>query len=137
VVYDRMLGLTSKASYERWTAVFNPTSTYEGSWDTGSKILFVGKDEEGNQRGMVSTIEEHRPEAFVSIKHRGLYHAGEEIMSGPEVEKWANGFENYTFVESNGVTTLTVDLDTHEEFTDFMMETYPKALEELKTMCQE
>jgi hypothetical protein len=32
-IYDTMLGLTSKATYEQWTALFNPTSTYEGSWD--------------------------------------------------------------------------------------------------------
>ena len=40
-VYETMLGLKNKATYEYWTAAFNPTSSYEGSWDTGSKILFV------------------------------------------------------------------------------------------------
>lgn len=40
-VYETMLGLKDKATYEYWTATFNPTSTYEGSWDKGSKILFV------------------------------------------------------------------------------------------------
>jgi hypothetical protein len=38
-VYDVMLGLTNKTTYEQWTALFNPTSTYEGSWTKGSKIL--------------------------------------------------------------------------------------------------
>ena len=40
-VYENMLGLTNKSTYEQWTSMFNPTSTYEGSWDKGSKILFV------------------------------------------------------------------------------------------------
>ena len=47
---------------------------------------------------------------------------------GAEVEKWANGFENYTFEENNGSTTVTVDLDTNEEFIDYMNQTYPKAV---------
>jgi hypothetical protein len=57
-IYDFMLGIKSKSTYEQWTALFNPTSTYEGSWDKGSKILFVGVDEKGERGGMVSKIVE-------------------------------------------------------------------------------
>lgn len=135
-VYERMLGLQSKSTYEQWTALFNPTSTYEGSWDKGSKILFVGVDESGAKGGMVSRIVENIPNRFVSIQHYGLFQAGKEITEGPEVEKWANGFENYTFEESNGATSLTVDLDVTEDFVDFMNETYPNALDKLKEICE-
>ncbi len=61
---------------------------------------------------------------------------GQEIMEGPDVEKWANGMENYSFEENNGATTITVDLDTTEEFVDYMNENYPKALEKLKEICE-
>ena len=37
-VYETMLGLIDKSNYEKLTSAFNPTSTYEGSWDKGSKI---------------------------------------------------------------------------------------------------
>ncbi len=131
-----MLGITSKSTYEDWVAVFNPTSTYEGSWDKGGKILFVGVDENGEKGGMVSRIVENVPNSFVSIQHYGLLKADEEITEGPEAEKWANGFENYTFEENNGTTTVTVDLDTAEEFIDYMNQTYPKALDKLKEMCE-
>ncbi len=30
-VYEAMLGLNDKSTYESWASVFNPTSTYEGS----------------------------------------------------------------------------------------------------------
>ena len=30
-VFDFMLGLSDNSTYEHWTALFNPTSTYEGS----------------------------------------------------------------------------------------------------------
>ncbi|HRB79675.1 MAG TPA: SRPBCC domain-containing protein [Niabella sp.] len=135
-VYDFMLGINSKSTYEQWTALFNPTSTYEGTWDKGNKILFIGVDEKGEKGGMVSRIVENIPKRFVSIQHYGLYQADKEITEGPEVEKWANGFENYSFEENNGTTTLTVDLDTTEDFLDYMNETYPKALDKLKEICE-
>ena len=135
-VYDLMLGISNKSSYEQWTTMFNPTSTYEGSWDKGSKILFVGTDEKGEKGGMVSEINDNIPEHFVSIRHYGLLKDNAEITEGPEVEKWANGFENYTFEENKGITTVTVDLDTTEDFLDYMNKTFPKALAKLKEVCE-
>jgi hypothetical protein len=136
-VYDLMLGISKKLTYEQWTALFNPTSSYEGNWNKGSKMLFVGTDENGEKGGMVSEIMENIPNQFISIRHYGLVKANEEITEGPEVEKWANGFENYTFEENNETTTVKVDLDTTEDFLDYMNETYPKALEKLKEICEE
>ena len=141
-VYDFMLGINSKSTYEQWTSLFNPTSTYEGSWDKGTKILFIGIDENGEKGGMVSRIVENIPNQFVSIQHYGIFKAGKEITDGPEVEKWANGFENYSFEESatgDGTpttTTVTVDLDTTEDFVDYMNQNYPKALDKLKEICE-
>jgi len=135
-VYDVMLGISNKSTYEQWTALFNPTSTYDGSWNKGSKILFIGTDEKGDKGGMVSEIFNNIPNSFISIRHYGLLKGNVEIIEGPEVEKWANGFENYTFEEENGTTTVTVDLDTTEEFLDYMNQSYPKALEKLKEICE-
>ena len=136
-IYDIMLGISNKSTYEQWTAIFNPTSSYEGNWDKGNKILFIGVDEKGEKGGMVSKIVENIPNQFVSIQHYGLVQGGKEITEGPEVEKWANGFENYTFEENKGITTLIVDLDTTEDFEAYMNETYPNALNKLKELCEE
>ena len=136
MVYDVMLGISKKSTYEEWTALFNPTSTFEGSWNKGSKILFVGVDDKGQKGGMVSKIVENTPNQFVSIQHYGLIKEGEEITEGPEVEKWANGFENYLFEESNKTTVVTVELDTTEDFVDYMNKIYPKALSKLKEICE-
>lgn len=135
-VYDRMLGITNKSTYEQWTAVFNPTSTYEGNWEKGSKILFIGVDEKGEKGGLVSRIVDNSLNRFVSIQHYGLVKAEQEITEGPDVEKWANGFENYSFEEINGITMLRVDIDTTEDFVNFMNDAYPKALEKLKEICE-
>lgn len=135
-IYDFMLGINNKSTYEQWTSMFNPTSSYEGSWDKGSKILFIGVDEKGEKGGMVSRIAENIPNQFVSIQHYGLLSADKEITEGPEVEKWANGFENYTFEENNGTATVTVDLNIIEDFLAYMSQTYPKALDKLKEICE-
>lgn len=136
IIFDSMLGLSHKSTYEQWTALFNPTSTYEGNWTKGSKMLFLGIDDKGNKGGMVSEIIEHTPNKFISIRHYGLVKSDVEIIEGPEVEKWANGFENYTFAEDQENTVVTVDLDMTEEFLDYMNETYPKALSKLKEICE-
>jgi len=136
IIYDKMLGITSKSTYEQWTSLFNPTSTYEGIWEKGNKMLFVGVDDKGEKGGIVSKIAEIIPNEFVSIQHYGLVKGNMEITEGPEVDKWANGFENYTFQEDNGTSTVTVDLDSTEDFIDYMNQTYPKALFRLKEICE-
>ena len=83
-VYDVMLGISNKSTYEQWTSLFNPTSTYEGSWNKGSKMLFVGVDENDKKGGMVSEIAENKPNRFVSIRHYGLLKDDIEITEGPE-----------------------------------------------------
>lgn len=135
-VYNAMLGLSNKSTYEQWTSLFSPTSTFEGSWDKGDNIQFVGMDENGEKGGIVSRIAENVLDQFVSIQHYGLLKADQIITDGPEVEKWANGFENYTFEENNGKTIVTVELDTTDDFTGYMNETYPKALDKLKEICE-
>ena len=135
-VYDMMLGISNKGTYEQWTFLFNPTSTYEGNWEKGSKILFIGVDENGVKGGMVSRIAENNLNSFVSTQHYGLVKGEEEVTEGEEVEKWANGFENYIYEESDGNTILTVDLDATDEFVDCMNEHYPLALNKLKEICE-
>lgn len=132
-VFEIML---NDESYREWSRIFNPTSRFEGSWEKGSKILFLGSDEKGNQGGMVSHIKDNIPNRFISIEHYGLIVAGKEITSGPDVEKWAGGLENYTFVEKNGKTLLSVDTDTIPAYKNYFEETWPKALKKIREICE-
>lgn len=136
-VYNTMLGLGNIETYQQWTSIFNPTSTYEGSWEKGEKIHFIGTDENGKKGGMVSEIVENIPFLFVSIRHYGILDGEKEITEGAEVEKWAGGLENYSFEEKNGVTTVTVEVDAMEDHLDFFNNTFPKALDKLKEMVEE
>ncbi|MEZ4968951.1 MAG: SRPBCC domain-containing protein [Flavobacteriaceae bacterium] len=134
--YNLMLGLDNKKTYEDWTALFNPTSTYEGSWDKGSKMMFVGTDEQGKKGGMIAVIAENIPNKFISIKHYGILENGLEILDGPKVEGWTGSLENYTFSETNGVTAITVEVDANEEYINYFDEAWPKALNKLKELSE-
>ena len=135
-VYDAMLGISNKATYEQWTAVFNPTSTYQGNWQEGSRMYFVGENEKGEKGGMISEIVKNNINSFVSIKHIGMLQGGTEILEGPDVEPWAGCLENYLLEESNGVTKVTVEMDTVEGHEKYFEETYPKALQKLKKIAE-
>lgn len=135
-VYNTMLGLDSKATYQAWTAEFNPTSTFEGSWEKGSKIYFIGTGENGEKGGMIAEIAENIPNKFVSIRHYGILKGDTEITEGEEIEKWAGGLENYTFEENNGITTVTVEVDMTDDFVGYFNETYPRALGKLKSIIE-
>lgn len=135
-VYEIMLGLKDKSDYQYWTSAFNPTSTYEGNWNIGSKILFVGLDENGKKGGMVSKIVAHEPAKLVKIEHYGFVDGDLEITSGEIIEKWAGGNEIYHFEEINNITTVTIELDTVEEYISYFNEKYLKALEKLKERCE-
>jgi uncharacterized protein YndB with AHSA1/START domain len=132
-VYNLML---AEKTYSEWTKVFNPTSRFVGSWEKGSKIIFLGTGENGQTGGMISRIDENIPAQFVSIKHMGIIDGETEITSGPEVEEWAGMTENYTFTPTDSGTLLSVDMGSTDEYEDYFNETYPQALLILKEICE-
>lgn len=132
-VYKNML---EDKPYREWTAAFNPGSYFEGTWEKGSKILFLGPDSKQNEDGMVARIAENIPNQFVSIEHLGLVSGGKEITSGPEVDGWAGAHEDYTFKSQNGGTLLLIDLDSNQEYKKMFEEMWPKALQKLKEICE-
>ncbi len=132
-VYRIML---DQKTYREWTAVFNPSSYFEGSWEKGSQIRFIGTDQNGKKGGIVSRIRENEPARFVSIEHLGLIEGDQEITSGTKVEGWAGALENYSFKRLNGGTMLSVEVDLNQEFKAYFSETWPKALHKLKTLCE-
>lgn len=132
-VYNTMI---DREGYKLWTSEFNPTSHFEGNWSKGSKILFIGTDREGKKGGMVSIIRENIPGKFISIEHTGIYQNGEEVTSGPKVEGWKGSLENYTFSVENDMILVAVDLDADPDFREYFLETWPRALEKLKNICE-
>ena len=136
-VWETML---NKDTYEKWTDVFMPGSSYVGDWDEGSKILFLAPDEIGKESGMVSRIKENRRYEYISIESLGLVSNGEEDISSQEAKEWAGSLENYTFKDVDGKTELLVDLisdgDVDPEMLEMSEKTWLKALSILKKLAE-
>ena len=130
LVWDFML---SDEGYRQWTVAFCEGSHFVGSWAKGSKMLFLAP----NGSGMTSLVAENHRLEFVSVRHIGEVVAGVEDTSSAQVLAWAPAHENFSFFDVGVATRVKVDLDTAPESEQFMNETYPKALELLKTQCEQ
>lgn len=130
VVWEQMFGAES---YRHWTAAFAEGSYFEGSWSQGSRIRFLSPSGDG----MVAEIAENRLNEFVSIRHLGLVIKGEDDTDSESVRAWAPAYENYTFSSVPEGTRIVVDQDVTEEFEQSMRDTWSKAFELLKQLCQE
>lgn len=127
-VYQLML---ADKSYREWTTEFAQGSYYQGSWDKGAQINFRSSEGEGG--GMSARIAENRPAEFVSIEMLS------EVRDGaPNTPRqWHDLFENYTFTEANGITTIQVDISgVPAEWAEYLNATWPKALDKLKAICE-
>jgi hypothetical protein len=123
--------------YREWTKAFNEGSYYKGSWEKGSKILFLGPDPEtGEEGGMVSRIAENKPYEYISIEHLGIVQNGVEDTTSEEAKKWAPAFENYTFNEKDGKTEVLVDMDIDEKEAEMFSKMWPEALKKLKEIAE-
>jgi hypothetical protein len=132
-VYKIML---SEKTYEEWTSEFSPSSHFEGTWEKGTRMQFLGTDKDGKIGGMVSRVKENIVNRFVSIEHLAMIQDGKEISDGPGSYEWAGATENYSLFLENGRTLLAVDADCTREFVAYFMATWPNALKKLKSMCE-
>lgn len=124
-------------TYSEWTAAFNPTSYYEGSWNEGDKIRFLGVDEEGKTGGMLSQIAKSEHPSYLSIKHYGQIVKGKEDTTSDEVKAWAPMYENYTLEKiSDNSTRFIAELDSNEAWDAMMNEMWPNALKKLKEIAE-
>jgi hypothetical protein len=124
--------LWNNTTYAEWTSVFAEGSRAESDWKKGSKVLFL----DGKGSGMVSVIAEKIPNEFMSFKHLGEVKDGVEDTSSEKVSQWAGAFENYTLKTINGKTELKVDLDISDDFADYFLKTFPKALDKVKEIAE-
>jgi hypothetical protein len=124
--------VTRPESYKQWASAFAEGSHFQGTWESGAKILFLAP----NGDGMVSEIAESRPGEFISIRHLGFIANGVEDTTSEAIRAWAPAFENYTFLSTKEGTRMVVDQDVAAEWEEYICQAWPKALEILKTLCE-
>ncbi|HMB62760.1 MAG TPA: SRPBCC domain-containing protein [Eudoraea sp.] len=119
-------------TYRQWTAPFGEGSRAETDWKEGSKVLFLSAD----GGGMVSRIAKSRPNEFMSIEHLGFVKDGIEDTKSEKVKEWRGAMENYTLKDNEGKTMLVVAMDIADEYLDYFLKVWPKALEKVKDLSE-
>lgn len=124
--------LWNDRTYREWASVFAEGSMAKTDWKKGSRALFL--DEKGD--GMVSIIADNISNEYMSIKHLGTLIKGVEDTESDKVKDWHGVMENYTLKTVDDGTQLTVDMDMNEEFKDYFIKTWPKALDKVKEIAE-
>lgn len=125
--------LWEKSFYEQWTRLFAEGSTVKtDGWKEGSMVQFLGPKE----NGMVSMVVANKPNEYMSFRHLGIVKDGVEDTTSDEATGWAGAMENYTLKEENGITALTVEMETTEEYKDYFNNKWPKALAKVKELSE-
>ena len=135
-VHTVWTAMLDDATYREWTSAFHDGSYYEGSWDLGSTIRFLGPNDDGSLGGMIAKVVENRPDEFLSLEYFGEIVGGMDDTTSDSARRLVGAHENYSFRESGGVTTVTVDLDSDEEFTAMFNDMWPPALAKLKEVAE-
>jgi hypothetical protein len=100
-------------TYQQWTVPFCEGCYYEGTWEQGATMRFLGPSGEG----MLAQIAENRLHEFMSIRHLSC--------------------TNYTFSDHAEGTELVVEMDTTAEHEAMFSEMWPQALQLLKAICEQ
>lgn len=124
--------LWNDVSYRKWTSVFSEGSKAVSDWEEGSKILFVNE----NNDGMHSVIDKKIDNEIMNFKHLGMVKNGIELPEDETSKSWSGSTENYTLRESNGITTLTVEMDIVADHQDYFNEKFPLALSKIKELAE-
>lgn len=125
--------LWEDSSYKKWTAIFSEGSYAVSDWKEGSKIYFLSKEGDG----MNSLIDKMVPNKHMAFRHVGVMKDGKEVPNTDEINSWAGAMEEYFLDEGlNNTTLLTVKMDATEDFKNYFIETFPKALDEVKKLSE-
>lgn len=126
--------LWEPAKYEKWTSAFTEGSQYKTeSFTEGGRIHFL----DGKGSGMYSDIDQMKPNRFLSFKHIGILKDGEEQPTDEETAQWTGAIESYELLPGGDITTLVVKVDTFESYVDIMQNSFPKALDILKSLAEQ
>lgn len=124
--------LWDDATYRKWTTAFCEGSYAVSNWNEGDAVHFL--DPNGN--GMYSVIEKKVDNQLMSFRHIGNIMKLEEMPLDEETKLWSDSKETYELKEENNQTTLTVNIDTLDNYVGFFNESMPKAMELIKNLSE-
>ena len=120
--------------YEYWVKAFSEGSRFEGKWEQGATVRFV----DPNMGGTKAILEIFDPHNCILAKHISIITDDGRVDTDSEVAKqWIGTTEKYEFLEHEGKTTLKIEMKTHPAFVEMFDSCWPKALENIKSLCEE
>jgi hypothetical protein len=120
--------------YEQWVKAFSEGSRFEGRWEQAATVRFV----DPNIGGTRAILEIFDPHDCILAKHIAMITAdGREETDSEAAKQWIGTSEKYVFIEHEGKTTLTIEMNTHPSFVEMFDACWPEALENIKLLSAE
>ncbi|MEO8066678.1 MAG: SRPBCC domain-containing protein [Flavobacteriales bacterium] len=99
----------------------------------GSRVLFLSAQGDG-MFGVLDRVEEN---AFMGIKHLGMYKDGREQPEDELTRERAGAMETYTLTESAGGTDLSVAMDVSDTEAASFKKMFPEAFAIVKKLAEQ
>lgn len=120
-------------NYKKWTGIFCQGSYYvTESFTQGNKIHLLAP----NGGGMYSILDQVIENKLLVFRHIGELKDFKEQPIDTQTQIWTNALESYQLTPFENSTELQITVDTIEDYVDLMNNTFPKALEVLKTIAE-
>ena len=114
--------------YRRWTVPFSPGCYFEGTWELGSEMRFLGDGGEG----LLSVVSSAVPLQELVLTHQHEIKAGlsvEDALAQAKETGWYGAKESYLLTSnSDGETVLTASLEMPPQGFEFMVQMWEGAL---------
>ncbi|MFI5263670.1 MAG: SRPBCC domain-containing protein [Candidatus Kapaibacterium sp.] len=124
--------LWDDATYRHWTSAFQEGSYAVSDWKEGSKIQFLTPEGDG----MYSIIERSEAPELMSFKHLGILKEGNELPLDEETKQWEGAHENYELRQDGDQTILNVSFESINAYREYFQNTFPKALDIVKSLSE-
>ena len=130
LVWQTML---DSKKYKKWAKAFSLDSQFDGEWKQNTYIKFI----DPNMGGTKALIEEIAPFNRIQVKHVAVIGKdGREETESDVANNWMGITETYSLRENYGLTELSIEINTHEDYEKMFNDAWPNALELLKDMCE-
>jgi len=115
-------------TFRDWTNNIDEGMYLLGELKEGNEVHFMSP----NGFGVKSLVEKYVENESISFRHLM------DTKDNAEREKeWTGGEESYSLTETNGITTLTVEMDLPPEQVENFKNIIPKALARVKWLSEE
>lgn len=119
--------------YRAWRVAFSPNSHYEGKLEQGERIKIFDPD----VGGAFASIEELEKYSSIFLRYVSIISKDNQEDTQSDVAKaWMITTEKYTFSQSEGITILTIEIKTHDDFAEMFSKSWQLALKKLKDLVE-